>query len=96
MTTKPLYVDRFQRRQPGADVTEIQVSLARLYRNVFGSHEGQKVLDDICQRICHIDSPAYQGDPHTVMEFNGRRNVGIEIAILALAPLDDSKPVVKG
>jgi hypothetical protein len=93
--TGPLYRDRIGRRaQP--DVTEQQIDLHRLYRTVFGTPEGLKVLDDICERICALDRSVHNGDPLSIMEINGRRNVGIEIATLALAPFDAKKPEVRG
>ena len=92
--TSHLYRDRLSRKAPLPDLTDEQVSLQRLYHNVFGSPEGLKVLDDICERLCHIDTAATGGDPYAIVEFNGRRSVGIEIARLALAPFDDRKPEV--
>lgn len=94
--TAPLYRDRLSRRAPAPDTTAEEVSRARLYHNVFGSPEGIKVLDDICQRLCRIDEPFLDGNPILMADANARRNVGMMIAILALAPYDDKKPEVKG
>ena len=92
----PLYRERMGRRAPEADTIEQAVSLARLYHNVFGSPEGMKVLDDICMRLCHIDDAFVVSDPLMMADSNGRRNVGVAIATLALGAYDDSKPEVRG
>ena len=96
MSARPLYFDRLSNRAPEPDVIAEQVSMARLYHNVFGTPEGSKVLDHIMGTLCKVDEPFLSPEPILMADANARRNVGIAIGILALADYDDSKPEVKG
>ena len=72
-----------------------QQRMAKLIRRVLGSPEGLEVLDYICETLCHIDSPVVSSDPYFIVDANARRNVGITLAHLVLAPIEDSdKPEV--
>jgi predicted amidophosphoribosyltransferase len=69
---------------------------AKLYRHVFSTPEGAKVLDDIVQRICLVDAiVTYQTNDQAARALE-RKNVGLEIASLVLRPITDepTKPKV--
>ncbi len=73
-----------------------QIELARLFKRVFGTAEGNLVLDHIVNEMCRVDDVLLSADPHVIVDANARRNVGITIARLVLSPLEDQeKPEVK-
>lgn len=96
MSERPLYRDRVSRRAPEVDLSHEHVSLRRQFRAVFGTPEGMKVLDYICTTLCHVDDVAVSTDYGALIDANARRNVGLTIAALVLAPYEDAKPEVKG
>ena len=69
---------------------------AKLYRHVFATPEGEKVLDDILQRICLLDSYVQFDEPLQAARAIERKNIGIEIANLVMRPITDQplKPKV--
>lgn len=70
--------------------------MARLFRRVFGTAEGMVVLDHIVNDMCRVDDINLVADPLLIVDQNARRNVGIAIARLVLAPFEDAqKPEVK-
>lgn len=78
-----------QARQPS------EGDLARLYRTVFGTPEGEKVLADICFRLCGIDHAMYDANASVMAWRAIRRDLGEQIAHLALDPIIDEKPEVQ-
>jgi|SoiMethySBSTD1v2_1073268.scaffolds.fasta_scaffold320249_2 hypothetical protein len=93
----PLYRQRMAMRRPSDQaVLDDPLKVAQIFHYVFGSPEGQKVLDIIVRDICHVDAPYTVSDALGMADANGRRNVGLRILELALAPFDDTKPEVKG
>jgi hypothetical protein len=53
----PLYRGRVARRAAELDKLDDQYHVAQLFHHVFGTHEGGKALDYICQVLCGIDDP---------------------------------------
>lgn len=72
------------------------VERAALYKEVFSTPHGQKVLADILNRLCNVDGPAFHENP-IGMAFNvARRDVGIEIARMVwLEVVKEKAPEVK-
>jgi hypothetical protein len=91
----PLYRQRMAARRQEESPFDEDLKLAQLFHHVFGTPAGIKVLDHICNVLCKIDEPFLAADPMLMADANARRNVGVRIAILALAPYDASKPEVK-
>jgi hypothetical protein len=60
--------------------------LAQAYRSVFAGPQGEKVLNDIVQRICGVDAIVTASEPMHAVAILERANVGKQIAALALAP----------
>jgi hypothetical protein len=61
-------------------VTDTLLALQRDYKTVFGTPEGQRVLDHILTRLCGMNviiSPA--ATPTAVAMATGARNVGVAI-----------------
>ena len=72
-----------------------EIEIAQVYRHVFGTPEGERVLADICFRLCGIGNALWHPDA-VIMGHNAAiRDVGERIAHLALDPIDNSKPEVK-
>ena len=72
------------------------VERSALYKNVFGSIEGQKVLADILNRLCTVDGPVFTESPIGIAYNSARRDVGLEIARLVwLEVTDNQTPEVK-
>ena len=72
------------------------VERSALYKSVFGSSEGQKVLADILNRLCNVDGPCFTESPLAIAYNNARRDVGLEIARLVwLEVTEDKTPEVK-
>src|SRR5262245_53091128 len=96
--TAPAFRERMGMRRPSDNkILDDQLKVSQLFHGVFGTPEGRKVLDYICQNICFLDTALPDNsDPMLLAAQNGRRNVGLQIAGLALLPYDDAKPEVKG
>lgn len=62
-----------------------------LYKNVFGTPEGQKVLTDILNRLCNVDGPLFTNDAIGIAYNAARRDVGIEIARLYFMEVNEQK-----
>lgn len=62
-----------------------------LYKRVFGSPEGQKVLTDILNRLCNVDGPVFTTDAIGIAYNAARRDVGIEIARLYSMEVNEKK-----
>lgn len=65
------------------------------FRRVFGSTEGQRVLDFIVQRICGVDAIVHLSTEAAAYEALVRKNVGLDIARRALGASNHDKPEVK-
>lgn len=59
-----------------------QESVSQAFRRVFGSAEGQIVLDEIMRR-CGVDAPLFHVNSDVRTYGLGRRDVGLEIWRLA-------------
>jgi hypothetical protein len=71
------------------------VERSALYKGVFGSIEGQKVLADILNRLCNVDGPVFTESPIGIAYNTARRDVGLEIARLVwLEVTEDKTPEV--
>lgn len=69
--------------------------LRQCYRRVFGSADGQKVLDHIVQSICIVDAVVqYQTDVQAFTALE-RKNVGIMIARYAMEPTTSDQQKVE-
>lgn len=67
-----------------------------LYKAVFGTPEGQKVLSDILNRLCNVDGPIFTTEALGIAYNAARRDVGIEIARLFSMEVNEKKvPEVK-
>ena len=72
------------------------VERSALYKAVFKTPEGQKVLADILNRVCNVDGYGFTDSPIGLAFNNARRDVGIEIARLVWLEVTDSPtPEVK-
>lgn len=72
------------------------VERSALYKAVFKTSEGQKVLADILNRVCNVDGYGFTENPIGLAYNNARRDVGIEIARLVWLEVNDEKtPEVK-
>lgn len=72
------------------------LQLAALYKTVFGTPEGKKVLGDILTRICRVDGGLFNPDTHVMAHTIGRRDVGLEIRRLVEMIVEEAqKPEVK-
>lgn len=67
----------------------------KLYLNVFGSPEGQKVLRDIVDRVCGVNKSPFAGDPYVTAHLVGKQDVARVILALCNPRLDPQKPTVK-
>lgn len=54
------------------------------YRAVFGTPQGQLVLDHIVQTLCGVDTNLFIASDHGLAYNAARRDVGLEIARIAL------------
>lgn len=72
------------------------VEKAALYKEVFNTPQGQKVLADILNRLCNVDGPVFHENP-VALAFNAaRRDVGLEIARMVwLEVVKEKAPEVK-
>lgn len=84
------YRERFAR--PPTPVDNENYKLQATYRQVFSTPEGQRVLDDICQRLCGLDAVVTYSDPVQAVAIVERQNVAKQIARLALGTIVDDKP----
>lgn len=66
--------------------------LQQAARRVFGSPEGQRILDLILDTYCGVDAPIGVTDPMQLAMANGARNVGVRIKALVYADLKPRKP----
>jgi hypothetical protein len=72
------------------------VERSALYKNVFGSIEGQKVLADILNRLCNVDGSLFTESPIGMAYNTARRDVGLEIARLVWLEIhEEQTPEVK-
>jgi len=72
------------------------VERAALYKTVFKTQEGQKVLADILNRLCNVDGIGFTENPIGLAYNNARRDVGIDIARLVWLEVNEDKtPEVK-
>jgi hypothetical protein len=72
------------------------VERSALYKQVFSSIEGQKVLADIMNRLCNVDGPCFTESPIGMAYNTAKRDVGLEIARLVwLEVTEDKTPEVK-
>lgn len=72
------------------------VERSALYKAVFKTPEGEKVLADILNRVCNVDGYGFTENPIGLAFNNARRDVGIEIARLVWLEVNDEKtPEVK-
>lgn len=62
-----------------------------LYKRVFGTPEGHKVLTDILNRLCNVDGPLFTNDAIGIAYNTARRDVGIEIARLYYMEVNEQK-----
>lgn len=85
------YRERFSK--PPTEVQTEAFLLAQAYRNTFSTADGQRVLDDICQRLCGLDAIVQYSDPVQAVAIIERQNVGKQIARLALAPEAKGKSI---
>lgn len=81
------YRDRFAR--PPTPVENENFKLQKAYQFVFSTPEGQRVLDDICQRLCGLDAVVGYSDPIQAVAIIERQNVAKQIARLALGTIVD-------
>ncbi len=71
------------------------VERSALYKSVFNTIEGQKVLADILNRLCNVDGPCFTEAPLGIAYNTARRDVGLEIARLVwLEVTEDKTPEV--
>lgn len=80
-----------------ADVVDEQF-IASAYRAVFGTPEGQLVLDDIMRRVCQVDEVpplTLPVDPMMIVHHNALRYVGLRIFRMATDPSFNEVPDVK-
>jgi hypothetical protein len=71
-----------------------EIEIAQVYRYVFGTPEGQRVLADICYRLCGIGNAIWSHDSAIMAHNAAVRDMGERIAHYALDPIDNSKPEV--
>lgn len=83
------YRSRLDRRPTAVD--NENYLLAQAYRQVFGTPEGQRVLDDICQRVCGVDAILTYSDPMHAVAYVERSNIGKQIARLALGTMIETQ-----
>ena len=79
-------------RPPAAPDTEV---IGDAYRKVFGTPDGEIVLDHIVQVLCGVDNNLFAPDPYGLAYNVARRDVGIEVARLAEGLAMRAKPEVK-
>jgi hypothetical protein len=66
----------------------------KLYQNVFGSSEGQKVLKDLIERVCGVNRTPFAADPYVTAHNVGKQDVARVILALCNPRLDPQKPNV--
>ena len=75
-------------------VTGSREQMVPAFRKVFGSPEGQLVLDYICEELCGVDKPLFFGLDNGLVYNVARRDVGLDIFRMAMGMVAD-KPEVK-
>ena len=83
------YRERIQRQALDRSIESFEI--AKSYRSVFGTPEGQFVLDHICTSLCGVDQVNQILNDIQAYDVIARRNVGITIAKLALGRDEDHK-----
>jgi len=73
---------RLKERLTAPDTPDIVEQRSAIYKEVFGTPQGQKVLSDILNRICGVDAPGFTNDALGLAYNQARRDVGLEIARL--------------
>jgi hypothetical protein len=72
------------------------VERSALYKGVFNTPQGEKVLADILNRLCNVDGACFTESPIGMAYNTARRDVGLEIARLVwLEITEEQTPEVK-
>jgi hypothetical protein len=72
------------------------VERSALYKGVFSTPHGEKVLADILNRLCNVDGACFTESPIGMAYNTARRDVGLEIARLVwLEITEEQTPEVK-
>lgn len=77
-----------------AAVATANHDMAMMYHYVFGTAEGQMVLDHILNRVCLLDTPILATCELDMAGKVSARNLGLLIKSLATAPLTVPRPTV--
>ena len=76
------------------DRDQLDYMRTKLYQGLFNTDTGQKVLKDICERLCKVTSSPFASDPHGTAYNVGKQDVARELLRLCNPQLDPKKPNV--
>lgn len=68
---------------------EMLADMQRCFRRVYDTHDGRRVIEQICQMICRERHPTFHTDAAVMTDLAVRKDVALQIRGFLLPPRED-------